>query len=963
MGADTVLRPRDATTNGLGNQTVDPPAEDAQIAALNAVAAKAGTDVVDKENVVAFEQIGKSPSKPNKRRRSSAHTLKAEILSHLTNDNNKKDDDDGDTEDSILIKKKKKSRKSMARRVSFAPESFNELCVYEKDDYESDSVRDDAKSGGKLTLGFETSNRFSALQSPSASERTNSTMQSFHTAETTDRAGVSEVQSSDKGALAKKPVAMEQDAAQPDAKDVSAGEPQQASAAAAPEQPASLEPRVDQSALAAEDDDTVVMAVESDATDSIKLHLMVQEDDTVGISLTGDLTAALPRLADLVQEDESTMGQDKLTSFDDNTENATSPLGDDVTGRLPNLSSLVQLDEEGQQQQQAATDAAASQPMASPDLDIPAVNCTMDLTENITLNLPDLAYLVNEDEGDNQAEKATPLKDESKTMAEKGSSDAVFGSSTKKALGAPAMLPPAAAAAPAPAPAAVAAHDLTQGSEEVTRTSDIFQKPRWGFEPGAVDTMELDLTHNGAKLMGDRTFHAVYRQSMSTAQMPGIHEEGGKGPADADADADMQLSFHDFLQEADIQFLDFLRRGTSFGASHLNSDSSPSSLLECLKLVYVTTPEISLLERGCATLQEDVHQRKFHLADKEQEINGTNPPIFQAIQNETGEKLVNLKFDVQQLKRCCRQQTSQAWKEWRAKLEGRGLNELVKILQVLEQDRMALKDNRQLLRDLHAESESLVHHVEGQVKGLRAQTEVIMRQEAQRAALTKEEDGVKAWCASLDASISKADEQLSGIAAERNGLASELQELEHTLATSGAAKASEGAEACAMDVDADCSSSKVELSKMVAEWDMMVGLCCGRDAIAHIQRTLTEEHAGDAHAMHHRWQSFLHSQAKARLVESEAALCMQQHVGNVVIDKPSGSQVAVTVLHPAKGCKVRFAVDAADHNMQPAVLEAAMPEGAVAQGVQSVLEGARGMAGLRLSKIVADIVAIFNQAS
>ena len=47
-----------------------------------------GTDVVDKENVVAFEQIGKSPSKPNKRRRSSAHTLKAEILSHLTNNNN-----------------------------------------------------------------------------------------------------------------------------------------------------------------------------------------------------------------------------------------------------------------------------------------------------------------------------------------------------------------------------------------------------------------------------------------------------------------------------------------------------------------------------------------------------------------------------------------------------------------------------------------------------------------------------------------------------------------------------------------------------------------------------------------------------------------------------------------------------------------------------------------------------------
>ena len=60
-----------------------------------------------------------------------------------------------------------------------------------------------------------------------------------------------------------------------------------------------------------------------------------------------------------------------------------------------------------------------------------------------------------------------------------------------------------------------------------TDTLENDQKERWGFEPGAVDTLEMDLTQNGASAVDDRTFHAVFRPSMGPNTMTSsrINEE------------------------------------------------------------------------------------------------------------------------------------------------------------------------------------------------------------------------------------------------------------------------------------------------------------------------------------------------------------------------------------------------------------------------------------------------------
>ena len=95
-------------------------------------------------------------------------------------------------------------------------------------------------------------------------------------------------------------------------------------------------------------------------------------------------------------------GGDTTNLFADPT---TEEIDMDVTGKLPNLSSLVDLDEA--QDEVGAGNEAAMPPVVdgldSPEL-LSAVNnisdgdVTMDLTENITMNLPGLSNLVEEDE-------------------------------------------------------------------------------------------------------------------------------------------------------------------------------------------------------------------------------------------------------------------------------------------------------------------------------------------------------------------------------------------------------------------------------------------------------------------------------------------------------------------------------------------------------------------------------------
>ena len=496
----------------------------------------------------------------------------------------------------------------------------------------------------KNVFGFQTNNMFSALQSPSGSERSVSSagvsLKSTDTVDTMSAHQEVEVSSKDEEAVAEaaesKPVVEECPQLQPQ-------EQEQGQ-----EQPDSLD------------------NFEDNTDCGIRLSMNVQDDDTVGITFTGDLTGTLPGLTDLLQEDEADTanpstdpfltetdvlgardtldalevvntneGGDTTNLFADTTN--TEDVDMDVTGKLPNLSSLIDSDEQQDQQDGWAKEAAPEaqleqqQPVASScvadGLDSPevlsAVNgitdneVTMDLTENITLNLPDLSCLVEEDEELNHLnQNQTPAKSEGDNMAKENNA---IGSSTKKQETADSSFP----------------------LEPDTLTNDTLthdQQQRWGFEPGAVDTLEMDLTENGANLMGEKTFHAVYRHSMgpgTMANMPEINEEEQQEANAPEAENESQeeepstLTFNEFLQEADVQFLDFLRRGTSFGAANLiNQFEEPKELMECMELIYVTNPELSMLEKGCATLQEDVHQGLLP-QEVDDEVNAQQQPVAQ----------------------------------------------------------------------------------------------------------------------------------------------------------------------------------------------------------------------------------------------------------------------------------------------------------------------------------------------
>ncbi|QDZ20332.1 Spc7 domain-containing protein [Chloropicon primus] len=821
-------------------------------------------------------------------------------------------DNDNTTTDSIsiLASKKSKRRKSMARRVSFAPDhSLNKLCVYERDqdkfaeDQDEEGEAEVKSKKTKEVFGFDTNNMFAALQSPSVSERSNSSVGvSLKSTETVN--------------------------SEPDLEEVDS-KVQAANSPAVPDNVQKLD------------------SLDTDTFDGgIKVVMNYQDDDTVGITFTGDLTGSLPGLTDLVQDDELNEGgmtgmtTDPLPSEGGDTINhTTNPLptdtldtvpGDtldvlenvneqeggnttnlfaetmteeidmDVTGKLPNLSSLVDLDEAQEVVEAAEPEELKDAPSAPGDgLDSPellsAINSlnendvTMDLTENITMNLPELSNLVQEDEYLNENENLEKVGEGSGTPLHGSVSPdgLVVGSTTKKE-----------------------AEDTTQQDMLTSDTMSHDQKQRWGFEPGAVDTLEMDLTQNGANLMGDKTFHAVYRHSMggnTLTNMPNINEEEQKAGGEhvEEQEDGHVLTFNEFLQEADVQFLDFLRRGTSFGAAgHLDNFEEPKELMECMELLYLTSPELGFLEKGCAILQGDVHQRKFQLLDKERHLNckENQPAIFDAIQDATGEKLVNLKFDVQQLKRCCRQQTSQAWKEWRAKLEGRALGEMEKILGVLNQDLSNLQENKKHLEDMFSESRSLTEHVDQQVENMLKEANALKSSEEEYTTLTRECDAVQGRCGQLDEMYSESTSKLEGLSGKKESLMRELKSLEDQMQQKKAQLDAKG------DPDQgsnkQCSSSKVEVSELMCEWDMLVSLAGGEAALESVKQNMMA--SGKMHMS--EWQSTLRQSIISDFYKKEMERCMQNHMGNVIVEKMAGDTIQMHVTDPSQGAKISLVV-------------------------------------------------------
>jgi len=272
---------------------------------------------------------------------------------------------------------------------------------------------------------------------------------------------------------------------------------------------------------------------------------------------------------------------------------------------------------------------------------------------------------------------------------------------------------------------------------------------------GHSDHLTLDLS-------GGPTGGAGDTQQQQTQGMVTLHltETGAvEGPAPGAAAAGEEevespvpegaVSFEQFVQEAEVQFLDHVRRGTSLGAP-LREDEPPETLQECYQVLALTLSEITTVESAIAALQAEVKTRQEVVDQKEAQVSKHNPAIFQKLQQARGVgELDDLRNDIHQLKRCCRQQTAQSWKEWRGKLERQMGGALASNVELLRSDELFLQASREHV-------DTLQEAVQRHAAQLRAQ-EGELAAELEAAQARKEAAAAKA-----DA-VAEAERRLNGL--------------------------------------------------------------------------------------------------------------------------------------------------------------------------------------------------------
>jgi len=284
---------------------------------------------------------------------------------------------------------------------------------------------------------------------------------------------------------------------------------------------------------------------------------------------------------------------------------------------------------------------------------------------------------------------------------------------------------------------------------------------------GHTDHLTLDLSAGPTGGVGDT-------QQQQTQGMMTLHltETGAvEGPASgaaAKGEEEVEspvpegaVSFEQFVQEAEVQFLDHVRRGTSLGAP-LREDEPPQTLQECYQILALTLSEITTVESAIAALQAEVKTRQEVVDQKEASVSKHNPAIFQKLQQARGVgELDDLRNDIHQLKRCCRQQTAQSWKEWRGKLERQMGGALASNVELLRTDELFLQASREHVG-------TLLEAVQQHAADLRAQ-ESELAAELEAAQVRQEAAAAK------DEAVAEAERRLHGlreaaeIATERAG--------------------------------------------------------------------------------------------------------------------------------------------------------------------------------------------------
>ncbi|KAI8473292.1 MAG: hypothetical protein J3K34DRAFT_519130 [Monoraphidium minutum] len=143
---------------------------------------------------------------------------------------------------------------------------------------------------------------------------------------------------------------------------------------------------------------------------------------------------------------------------------------------------------------------------------------------------------------------------------------------------------------------------------------------------------------------------------------------GGLTPHGTQRSAQL-ITFQDFLQMVDMQFLDHIRRGTSINMMDLAPGPVPNDLAEGLKALSLTAPEVAVLEGALNELHGGMRAKRNQVHSLEEELEADNPAVFSAVQTVRRTELEGMKHALVVRKKCCRAQTGAAWKQLRAGME------------------------------------------------------------------------------------------------------------------------------------------------------------------------------------------------------------------------------------------------------------------------------------------------------
>eukprot|EP00963_Diacronema_lutheri_P004817 scaffold360_cov374-Pavlova_lutheri.AAC.34 len=324
--------------------------------------------------------------------------------------------------------------------------------------------------------------------------------------------------------------------------------------------------------------------------------------------------------------------------------------------------------------------------------------------------------------------------------------------------------------------------------------------------PGSISASQydghmIDLPEESKTLDGDQALnHPVEPLEIPTddfSDVPAVAntdiERGEQGHLQVQVpDNSLPITFKDFLDEADISFLDQLRRATSIGFADIEKAKAPETMKECLATISLISPDVLQHEQFIAELDQALKETKHQSNDMEDALNAMNPALFREIQMATGENLDQLKHKVQGYKRLCRMAANLAWKEWRRIVESRVSSALVKNLSFLQADTEFLEDTAAHLGDFSVKIKEFASMVEAEVqKEIDGRNEEIER----KARLLKLRSQVEAARKSNDSREQEVEEakeknktlrnRQGQLQAERSHLSERLQSAELASTTSG----------------------------------------------------------------------------------------------------------------------------------------------------------------------------------